>query len=435
MAEADHVTDLDPRVALSPLELVLPDEIDVAAAALGAGRGPLDALRRATALQWTLELLAGAELARAHLPGSSAARLLLALAAALAEAPAEEVARWMASPAFRAWLYRARVHLFELRERGAPGPAMADHVGLLPLLLAGQPAWEAAAPGGPQRLRMPARGLSPVGAAARLRPDVPGLEVMLSAAGEGAWEVRAGEALVARGHAAGGGVDWRGAGEGPLQVEPRTFIVGGGVELLAADDHPELAELRSPAERPSDLDPLAVDAELSRALAILGWVWPEVMIDVAYHFRGLLAMDMPLGRWNSASTRELPLVLQLTLRRQGNPWLLAESIVHESAHVRIDEATFLQPLIVDDGRRIFRHPWRPDLRPITGVLLGAHAFLSVVLYYRRGLEIFPGDPFLARELEVRTREVGEALDMIEHHARLTSAGERVYAAMRRLHGG
>jgi HEXXH motif-containing protein len=219
-----------------------------------------------------------------------------------------------------------------------------------------------------------------------------------------------------------------------LAREERIRITDLQIELFDPRDVPELSERRLPEERESDLSWRELEAELDRAFDAIHEAWPEAMEDVRTFFRGLLAMKMPAERWNSASTGEYPGVLQLTLRRGGEPLLLAESILHESAHAKLDIAMGLQPLLVDDGVRRYRHPWRPDLRPITGVLLGAHAFLAVLEFYRR-VARSTGDPLAKREVETREREVGTALDLLDREGAFTSAGRSLLDQMREAYFG
>jgi HEXXH motif-containing protein len=219
-----------------------------------------------------------------------------------------------------------------------------------------------------------------------------------------------------------------------LMPEERIRITDLRLEVFDPRDIPELSERRLPEEGKSELSFPELESELNGALDAIHDAWPEAMEDVRTFFRGLLAMKMPAERWNSASTGEYPRVLQLTLKPGGEPLLLAESILHESSHTKLDIAMALQTLLVDDGVRRYRHPWRPDLRPITGVLLGAHAFLAVLEFYRRVVRS-TGDPLAKREVATREREVGIAIDLLDREGSFTSAGRSLFGQMREAYFG
>jgi HEXXH motif-containing protein len=215
-----------------------------------------------------------------------------------------------------------------------------------------------------------------------------------------------------------------------ITVEQRSYLLDGRVEILVDGAFPELSRRRTPEERPCALDCEALKLELDRAIRLIRTVWPEALADVAVLFRGLLPIQMTGNGWNSASTGEVPFVLQLTFRKNGWSFLLADSILHEVAHTKMDMAMTLTPLLLDDGRKIYRHPWRPDLRPITGVLLGAHAFLAVLSLYHRALRIWPEDAAIRQQFEQRRSEVLTAVAILADAAEFTPAGAFVFQAMR-----
>lgn len=215
---------------------------------------------------------------------------------------------------------------------------------------------------------------------------------------------------------------------GAARLEPVRRLTGFATELLEDSDYPELAACRGPGEVRSHLSPDTIERELCAALAVIARVWPAAHRAVERSLRGLLPIAMVVSNWNSASTGQLPYVLQVTVRDGATPILLAESLLHECSHVRLDLAMSLASLLNDSGEKRFFHPWRPDPRPITGVLLGAHAFLAVLELYRRAEIIMPSDPMIGREIETRTREVGTALHLLES-APFTPLGGRLFAAM------
>jgi HEXXH motif-containing protein len=59
------------------------------------------------------------------------------------------------------------------------------------------------------------------------------------------------------------------------------------------------------------------------------------------------------------------------------------TLVHEIQHLKLRALLDLITLTLpDDGSRYYA-PWRPDPRPVSGLLQGAYAFLAVSVFWRR----------------------------------------------------
>jgi len=83
----------------------------------------------------------------------------------------------------------------------------------------------------------------------------------------------------------------------------------------------------------------------------------------------------------SASYREALGVAYMTLH--PSTLTLAEALVHEAQHSRINTLILLDP-VFENGRTTWTpSPVRPDLRPLAGVLLAVHAFVPVAVLHAR----------------------------------------------------
>jgi len=114
------------------------------------------------------------------------------------------------------------------------------------------------------------------------------------------------------------------------------------------------------------------------------------------------------------------------LSRQGamfldpdSPEVMAENIVHENAHVKLRYMQLVDPILEDfydlhEDQR-YSVPWRPDPRPLPGILEGAYVF-SNVLEHRRNAAL---PDFSVPELE---RDIEGALDILTKHGRFTEQG-------------
>ncbi|MCB9664894.1 MAG: hypothetical protein H6732_12335 [Alphaproteobacteria bacterium] len=101
--------------------------------------------------------------------------------------------------------------------------------------------------------------------------------------------------------------------------------------------------------------------------------------------RGFMRRFIPVGylpeRHLSASYREAPGIAYLTLCDE--PITIAEAIVHETQHSKINALSWLDPIVHNGQTTWTKSPVRPDLRPLWGVLLAVHAFVPVAAMYER----------------------------------------------------
>jgi HEXXH motif-containing protein len=218
-----------------------------------------------------------------------------------------------------------------------------------------------------------------------------------------------------------------------VSLRPRRFSIS-GVELFSLQDFPQLQPFNAQADQVQASRAAEVDRHLAGAFDFLIRVWPDAIPDIVSTFRGVVALETPQGTTFSASTPAVPRLIQLTIRPDESPEVLAECIVHEIAHVKLDLLWSLHPLLTNDAEPRYRHPWRRDLRPMRGVLLGAHAFLNVAEMNQRGAATAPLDAFMQQEMEKRRREVREAMRVLERDALFTPLGRQIYDQMTEVAG-
>ncbi|HEY2302544.1 MAG TPA: HEXXH motif-containing putative peptide modification protein [Acidimicrobiales bacterium] len=322
---------------------------------------------------------------------------------------------------WRAWLAELRQLLGSARQdRGRLSPLLLRlPVLFLPLLdqLGAGRNWMAALPA---QLR-----IGPVGGDTYLLSETgEDLSIELVRDGDG-WTVSAFGRRVAS-----LGAGWPGSSlrVAPLGVTSRP-TVGHGIDVLDAPSFPEMSAARRSIEATSTASAGEIDHQLADVFALLQAGWPAAMPDVQAFFRGVFPITSGPGHWNSASTDAIPLALQLTIPEVSTPLALGESVVHETAHVKLDLLMTMVPLLDNSSERIHRHPWREDLRPLSGVLMGSHAFLNVLLYYRRMVEAGLGGTEAERELARRQSEVLTALELLSERGRFTDDGLALFEGM------
>ena len=134
---------------------------------------------------------------------------------------------------------------------------------------------------------------------------------------------------------------------------------------------------------------------------------------------------------SSASTSEACGSVALTPPPDGHA--LALTLVHEYQHSKLSALLDLVPLYGADGNPVCYAPWRPDPRPLGGLLQGAYAYLGLVDYWRvRRLADTGARSRLAHFEFARWRHaVRRTLQTLGGSGQLTEAGRRFVAGMRR----
>jgi HEXXH motif-containing protein len=212
-----------------------------------------------------------------------------------------------------------------------------------------------------------------------------------------------------------------------FRLEDRARI--GDIEMLEPDSFPELAAAKCPDERPCTLDTPTMQAVLGAGFDYLAQHWSDAIADVAPRCRAVLPIVAPGTHIYSASAAELPLIIKLTLRTDESPALLAETLVHETAHCKLESLWDMAPLLEPgEDPPVHHHPWRPDPRPLRGVFLAVHAFANVMLLYRGAAEADSAGA--AHDLAVLESQVAEGLATLEKHAAFTPTGAAVFDRLR-----
>ncbi len=118
------------------------------------------------------------------------------------------------------------------------------------------------------------------------------------------------------------------------------------------------------------------------------------------------------------------------------PYLQAETLIHEFCHNKLYTLLERDPLL-EAGREeaVYYSPWRPDPRPLRGILLGAHAFLNVARFYALSASLSRHTAELRESLQteaaMRCAQVDLALAVLADNAKLTDMGQRLLDGMRR----
>lgn len=178
-------------------------------------------------------------------------------------------------------------------------------------------------------------------------------------------------------------------------------------------------------------------APLQEGLALLGDVWPEALADMAAFTRVIVPLGD--GRYRPPGPGKDGCHTAFTVSsRQGAlyvagapPAAMVEMLLHENAHVKLRQIQAIDPLLEDPLDETVRVPvsWRPDPRPLPGILEGFFVFLHVAEFELRHAALAGRPDALASGLR-RLADLEKAHALLVSHARLTKAGDIVLRTLR-----
>jgi HEXXH motif-containing protein len=180
---------------------------------------------------------------------------------------------------------------------------------------------------------------------------------------------------------------------------------------------------------------LCASADIDRATAcvrdgldLLREVWPTAFAAAMRQAKGF-ALLQERGYTRSHSPNCLLGLVALTA---GEPATVGDLIIHEMSHIRLNLMRRFDQLWEDrKPDRVHKSPWRQELRPLWGLILGIHAFLNVALYYRRLAQWREGDKTAHMLYERQTKKVRSAWNTAKPFIRPTDLGEKFFAVLER----
>lgn len=156
-------------------------------------------------------------------------------------------------------------------------------------------------------------------------------------------------------------------------------------------------------------------------IALPAW-WEELPLSL----ERLVPVGYEAEKHLSASYEEAPGLAYISLH--PDVLTMAEAIVHETQHGKLNVLRWLDPVLLNGLSTWTKSPVRPDMRPLMGVLMAAHAFVPIAVMHARLCEV--GHPIArTHRFEERRREVlasnAEALAVVREKAEPTEPGRRL----------
>lgn len=157
---------------------------------------------------------------------------------------------------------------------------------------------------------------------------------------------------------------------------------------------------------------------------------PGIAAEVVAAVRVLVPLaSPPQGQVSSSSGAAFGAV---ALSQPADGLIFAVTLAHEVQHVKLSALLDIVTLTVpDDGRRFYA-PWRPDPRPLSGLLQGAYAYLGVAGFWRQQRRVDPSGALQAATEFARWRlAAAGAAETLLASKQLTAEGTEFVIGMLR----
>lgn len=236
----------------------------------------------------------------------------------------------------------------------------------------------------------------------------------------------------------------------PLDTEPaahpsvrvdRPFhsIEAGSLPALALADVNPLSMLEEHPDKSGNAidlggrEPTEWTSALADAMALIRQGLPELHREIAGSLERVVPVGFEPERHLSASYREAPGLVYLTLHPSA--LTLAEAIVHETQHGKLNVLRWFDAVLENGDTTWSRSAVRPDLRPLSGVLLAVHAFVPVAALHlalaEAGHPLTKTPHFERRRAEVLAANA-HGLSTLKELGKPTAVGRRVVDGLEEL---
>jgi hypothetical protein len=158
-------------------------------------------------------------------------------------------------------------------------------------------------------------------------------------------------------------------------------------------------------------------------------IWHEAASDVSQFLKQLILLRYNRKFTRSMTTSEIPNTLIATF---SDLIQAGDAMAHEVSHVRLNYLLEKDKIISNGYEAVHPSPWRQDLRPLTGILNGVHAFINVYHYYLRAIKSKEAKAIreiLQRILEDQHKKIFRGWEYLIKHSKPTPLGKRIIGEM------
>jgi HEXXH motif-containing protein len=170
---------------------------------------------------------------------------------------------------------------------------------------------------------------------------------------------------------------------------------------------------------------------LTESLGLLREVWPEMESEVSALVHTIVAVNSPGGRTNySCSSDDFWGAILCSF---DPPPILADVLVHEFGHIFLFELLEIHGIFAEDSPKeaVYYSPWRPEPRPLLGVLHAVYTFVHIAEYYRRMLRREPSNTSFRERYSLILGRLERGMHVLAESAKLNAAGVRFFELLDR----
>lgn len=211
----------------------------------------------------------------------------------------------------------------------------------------------------------------------------------------------------------------------------RYYTTAEGIELdVAIDDSDPYREFSTPRP-PSRLD----SVEFTEWCKLLDEAWQLLTRwhrGCAHELSAGLVALVPIAPVGNVIGASSPAAFgEVALSVKNSATALAETLVHEIQHSKLNALTDLIELHTSDPLEQLYAPWRNDPRPLSGLLHGAYAFISVIEFWQvqRNLVAEQERPQAQFDFAYRRHQVRQAVEIVLSCGGLTELGHQFVLAI------
>ncbi len=229
-------------------------------------------------------------------------------------------------------------------------------------------------------------------------------------------------------------IGWDAPPDGVWQPVRRVALAGGWTVALEDTDPQRDSHQYPVQDRLPDGDLLAWAGALREAWELIGRELPGYAPGIATGLGVITPLRPgPAGRDVSASARQA--FGAVGIARPATAPILALLIAHEFQHVKLGAVLDLHDLYDPADDRRYHAPWRPDPRPLEGLLQGTYAHLAVTEFWGarvRAYDGLPGEPAEHARAQLATwrAHTSDAVETLRGSGSLTPLGLRFADGMR-----
>ena len=223
-----------------------------------------------------------------------------------------------------------------------------------------------------------------------------------------------------------------------IPLKKTSVPLRGPIQLALSDSNP-IAKLETHPEKSGNIFSLggrSVESWRKSLVSALDWIadfWPTLFEEMEILLQRVVPVGFSKTKHLSASYREAIGTIYMTLH--PNPLTMSEALIHEFQHNKLNLASYADSFLENAFSPLYSSPVRPDPRPLWGVLLAAHAFLPVAVFYRKiraAKNLKSTHSYLDKKIVKIDAQNREAMDTLRTHARWTTTGRSLMSALEEI---